>query len=553
MRNSAGETFLYTDREKFWQSLSEDENKQWDLIVVGGGITGAGVLREAARIGLKVLLIEQRDFAWGTSSRSSKMVHGGLRYLAQGDLKLTRHSLNERERLLEEAPGLVDRMGYYMMMKRGQFPGRFAMKVILTIYDFIAGVKDNRYCNRQTVRKLFPSIDIEHIKGACYYTDAVTDDSRLVLRVLQEAQIAQESKQQHVQVLNYTKVQKLLLSNGKVRGVVIENTETGCKSELEAGVIVNATGVWADRLRNEINPEQRVRPLRGSHLMISRERLQAGGVATLFHPEDKRPVFIYPWEGATVVGTTDLDHRENLDNEASISTQEVEYLLKAVNNLFPSSEISRTDIIATWSGVRPVIGSDNGLDPSKERRDHAVWSDSGLITVSGGKLTTFRLIARDVIAMALPWLKSVGVNLPSVDDTIDDRVFRPLKIKTEDLMIDDQRRVKRLLGRYGDYAVNILDNASVSELTKIADTEYCLAECRWAIKNEAVIHLDDLMLRRTRLGLLLRNGGEELFDSLQPIFSEELGWDQVHWKQEIVRYLNIWQQYYSLPLSEGGE
>ncbi len=120
-------------------------------------------------------------------------------------------------------------------------------------------------------------------------------------------------------------------------------------------------------------------------------------------------------------------------------------------------------------------------------------------------------------------------------------------------MIDDQRRVKRLLGRYGDYVVNILDNASVSGLTKIADTEYCLAECRWAIKNEAVIHLDDLMLRRTRLGLLLRNGGEELFDSLQPIFSEELGWDQVHWKQEIVRYLNIWQQYYSLPLSEGRE
>lgn len=553
MIKSAGETVLYTDREKLWQSLSEDENKQWDIIVVGGGITGAGVLREAARIGLKVLLIEQRDFAWGTSSRSSKMVHGGLRYLAQGDLKLTRHSLNERERLLKEAPGLVERMGYYLMMKPGQFPGRFAMKAILTLYGFIAGVKDNSYCNRQAVSKLFPSIDIEQIKGASYYTDAVTDDSRLVLRVLQEAQTAQESNQRSVQILNYTKVQKLLQSNGKVRGVVIENAETGCKLELEAGVVVNATGTWADRLRNEVNPEQRVRPLRGSHLIFHRERLKVGGAATLFHPDDKRPVFIYPWEGATVVGTTDIDHRENLDNEASISTEEVDYLLKAVNSQFPSSEISQTDIIATFSGVRPVIGSDKGIDPSKERRDHAVWSDSGLITVSGGKLTTFRLIARDAIAMALPWIKSLGMDLPRVDDTIDDRVFRELNTKTEDLMIDDQSRAERLLGRYGDYAVNILDNARVSELTKIADTEYCLAECRWAIKNEAVIHLDDLMLRRTRLGILLVNGAEELFDSLQPIFFEELDWDQKHWKQEVVRYLNIWQQYYSLPKSVEGE
>jgi len=542
---STGEAVLYSDREELWQTLSQSENKPWDLIVVGGGITGAGVLREAARQGLKTLLIEQRDFAWGTSSRSSKMVHGGLRYLAQGDFKLTRHSLQERERLLDEAPGLVERMGYYMMIKRGQFPGRLVMTMVLKLYDLIAGVKDNRYCNLQAVNALFPGINNKHLKGACYYTDAVTDDARLVLRVLQEAARASEENASPVHSLNYAKVKKLLQSNGQVKGVLVEDVETGRTLELNASVVVNATGTWADRLRNEVNPEQRVRPLRGSHLVLPRQCLPVEGVATLFHPKDKRPVFIFPWEGATVVGTTDLDHNQNLDSEASISTEEIDYLLQVVNDQFPQSRISQNEIIATYAGVRPVIGSEKSRDPSKERRDHAVWSDNGLITVSGGKLTTFRLIAREVIAKALPRLAGQGSDLSVA--SADERVFSLPTQTAEQLMPEDKVRAQRLLGRYGDNAANILEKTSFKDREKIAATEYCLAECRWAVRNEAVIHLDDLLLRRTRIGLLLRNGGVEIFSALKQIFAEELNWTPDRWERERLRYLDIWQQHYSLP------
>jgi len=540
---------LYTDREVLWESLAGKENNHWDMIVIGGGITGAGVLREAARQGLKVLLIEQRDFAWGTSSRSSKMVHGGMRYLAQGDFKLTKHSLKERERLLDEAPGLVERMGYYILMKPGQFPGRLVMTSVLKLYDFIAGIKDNRYFNRRSVGQVFPGIDTDNITGACYYTDAVTDDSRLVLRVLQEAQDCSDNKSRQVYALNYVKAKTLLKRNDRVEGVEIEDSETGRNLKLTASVVVNATGAWADRLRNEINPEKRVRPLRGSHLVIPRKRLPVDGVVSQFHPKDKRPVFIFPWEGATVVGTTDLDHRQNPDAEASITADEVDYLLQSVNNQFSKSKIGTKDIVATFSGVRPVISSEKSRDPSKERRDHAVWNDAGLITVSGGKLTTFRLIACDVMALALPKISKSSDSERSEAGAIDDRVFKPLKLKPEDILVDDTHRSRRLLGRYGDQSAAVLECANTDELQKIESTHYCLAECRWAIKHESVLHLDDLMLRRTRLGLLLPRGGDELFDSLQEIFAQELGWNNTRWNQEQKRYLEIWQQHYSLPKS----
>jgi glycerol-3-phosphate dehydrogenase len=540
---------LYKDREELWQSLSAGDKRPWDVIVVGGGITGAGVLREAARMGLKALLIEQRDFAWGTSSRSSKMVHGGLRYLAQGDLKLTRHSLQERERLLKEAPGLVDRMGYYMMLRRGQFPGRLAMTVILTIYDFIAGVKDNRYCDRDTVNGLFPGINNKNLRGASYYTDAVTDDARLVLRVLQEA--LKEEGESRICALNYVKAQKLLQRDGRVSGLLVEDVETGRMLELKASVVINATGTWADRLRNEVNPEQRVRPLRGSHLVISRHRLPMVAAANFINAEDKRPVFIFPWEGATVVGTTDLDHSDDLDIEASITTEELDYLLQLVDDQFPDSDITRDDIIATYAGVRPVIASEkskktsglNSVKPSKERRDHAVWCDAGLITVSGGKLTTFRLIARDAIEAAQPWLLGAG------RQSSDNSIFSATQINPVELFADDLTRSVRLLGRYGDCSARMIDQAASAEKSKIEDTEYCLAECRWAVKNESVLHLDDLMLRRTHLGLLLKNGGAQLFSVLRAIFAEEKGWDSERWEQEQERYMNIWRQHYFLPQS----
>lgn len=529
-------TFSFTNRGDLLSQMRRGDACEWDIIIIGGGITGAGVLREAARRGYRALLIEQKDFAWGTSSRSSKMVHGGLRYLASGDLKLTRHSLTERERLLKEAPGLVDRADFYFGLRKGIFPGRWSFSILLWIYDRIAGVKSFGFCNPEQSQKKFEGLAAEGLKGTCYYADALTDDARLVLRVLQEGIASGGS------AINYTRVNKLLIENDQVKGVVVEDTDHGPgeKLTLRAPVVVNATGAWADKLRNHVNKEKRVRPLRGSHLVLPRARLPVPNVLSFFHPLDKRSVFVWPWEGATAVGTTDLDHEPDLNTEASITEREVEYLLEAVNSQFPQKDIARADVISTYAGVRPVIGSEKSKDPSKERRDHAVWSDQGLITVSGGKLTTFRLIALDALAAAQSRLPESRMNG-------DERVFSATDITPEALVPDDAARGQRLLGRYGAAARDLLDEASPGEQQRIDGTEFSLAECRWALRHEAVVHLDDLLLRRTRLGLLLKNGGEQLFGALQSLYADELGWEQAHWERELTHYRHIWQNHYTLP------
>ena len=524
----------FTHRQALWRAMQEGDTN-WDIVVVGGGIIGAGVLREAARLGLKALLVEQRDYAWGTSSRSSKMVHGGLRYIAKGDIKLTRDSLQERERLLREAPGLIDRMGYYFTLRKGQFPGRIPFSILLTLYDKLAGIKNHRYFKKQALEAQFRGISGDGITGAMYYTDTVTDDARLVLRVLQEAIAAGGS------ALNYVKAQTLTKDQGQVSGVVLQNVESGEQLELRCKVVINATGAWADNLRNEVNPEKRIRPLRGSHLVLPMAKLPVTDSLSLFHPVDKRPVFVFPWEGATIVGTTDLDHQDGLNEEAAITTQELDYLLQVVQVMFPTNKITRKDIISTWSGLRPVIGSDKSTDPSKERRDHAIWVDAGLVTVSGGKLTTFRLIALDALKAAAPALGKLSSR------ETDDAIFRVPEITPDDLDTVDKTWAQRLIGRYGEHAKAILAEAGTDEKNCLEGTGFCFAECRWAARNESVLHLDDLLLRRTRLGSLVPNGGESLFPALAKICADELNWDATRWQAEEARYREIWRKYYFLP------
>jgi glycerol-3-phosphate dehydrogenase len=529
----------FTQRKQLLEQMSAGQACEWDILIIGGGITGAGVLREAVRRGYRALLLEQNDFAWGTSSRSSKMVHGGLRYLSAGDLKLTRDSLGERERLLREAPGLVDRLGYYFTLRKGAFPGRFAFTVILKLYDFIAGIKDHKYFNCEQLSRKFEGVSWNGLNGACYYTEAVTDDSRLVLRTLQES-IALGG-----QALNYTRVEDLLIEDGQVSGVILSPANDGetsaqAKIVLRAPIVINATGAWADKLRNKVNHEKRVRPLRGSHLVFASERLPVPSVIVFGRADDGRAAFIYPWEGTTVVGTTDLDHSLDLDIEASITEKELSYLLESVNKHFPDAAITTEDVISTFAGIRPVIGSAKSKNPSKERRDHAVWSDNGLITVSGGKLTTFRLIALDVLRMA------EGL-LPAARAFSDDAVFKVPSFAASAVCPDDAARGQRLLGRYGDLAQMVVGKPSPNEQSLIQDTLFTLSECRWAVRHEAVVHLDDLLLRRTRLGLVLSNGGEAIFEPLQLIFTQELNWGESQWQNELDRYKAIIRNCYSIP------
>lgn len=517
-------------RDEIWANLEQP----WDVLIIGGGITGAGILREATRAGLKALLVEQKDFAWGTSSRSSKLVHGGLRYLKEGKVFLTRASVRERKRLIAEGPGLIDPMGFLLATYKGDFPGKLTYRAGLTVYDLLALQWSHTRYSPEDFRLLAPHIVADGLEGGFRYGDAQTDDARLVLRVILES-VADGGA-----AINYTRAESLLRKDEQVVGAVIYDIVQERRAEINAKVVINATGAWADQLREQVGAPSRIRPLRGSHLIFPAWRLPVSQALSFLHPFDHRPVFIFPWEGITLVGTTDLDHEQPLDEDPRITAEEVAYLMAAVEVQCPRLTLTLDDVIGAFAGVRPVIGSGKA-DPSKESRDHVVWNEAGLLTVTGGKLTTFRLIALDA-------LKAVHHILPDMpklknDVPVLDKVDVPLP--GAGLLDLTQRR--RLLGRYGAQTPALVRAAQPGELTTIPGTQTLWAELRWAARAEGVIHLDDLLLRRTRLGLLLPEGAARYLDDIRRICQPELGWDDARWESECAAYQALWKCCYSLP------
>jgi glycerol-3-phosphate dehydrogenase len=525
-------------REKNWrEKLFESIHGPWDILIIGGGITGAGILREATRLGLHALLIEQRDFAWGTSSRSSKLVHGGFRYLKEGKLMLTRNSVHEREQLLHEGPGLIDPLGFLLTVHKGDFPGRWTYAMGLTVYDLLAFRWDHTYYSPQDFQLLAPHISQAGLQGGFRFGDAQTDDARLTLRVIREA-VADGAT-----AVNYIKANNLIMDGNHVVGVELNDQINGQKTNAYAKVVINATGAWVDFLRKQVGGASHIRPLRGSHLIFPSWSLPVAQAVSFLHPIDHRPVFIFPWETVTLVGTTDVDHAFPLDVEPKISPEEVAYLMAAVEYQFPSLSVSLEDIIATYAGVRPVIGCGK-LNPSEESREHIIWEENGLLTVTGGKLTTFRLIGLDVlntIRHRFPEMREPDHHMPVLNQ-IDYQIP-----ECNDLS-DNCRR--RLLGRLGSDALLMVNVAQPGEMEIIPGTNYLWAELRWAARSESVCHLDDLLLRRTRLGLILPHGAESIFPKVRLICMAELGWNEDRWQVELTNYQTLWANCYSLPPQE---
>ncbi|NNN23975.1 glycerol-3-phosphate dehydrogenase/oxidase [Pseudomonas nitroreducens] len=514
------------------QALPELAARDWDLIVVGGGITGAGILREAARRGWRCLLVEQRDFAWGTSSRSSKMVHGGLRYIAKGQFGLTRDSVRERQRLLGEAPGLVDPLSFIMPHYQGGFPGPRVFGTLLSLYDALAGRRNHLFHRLEELRYLAPGLKEDRLLGGTRFQDAVTDDARLVMRVLGEA------RAEGGEALNGLKVIELDRRDGRVQGLVAEDRESGERFTFRSRAVALATGAWADALRQKHGSEH-IRPLRGSHLLLPAWRLPVTHAFSFMHGQDKRPVFVFPWEGATVVGTTDLDHRETLDDDAAISREELEYLLAACAQQFPAAQITAGDVRSTWAGVRPVVSDGTpSLKPSDEKREHALWVEPGCVTLAGGKLTTFRLLALEVLAACAPMLERQL-------ETAPDHVFAAVEDVVLPGLTPPQQR--RLRGRHGRSLPELARLLSEVGSECIGHTYSLWAELAWAAEGELVLHLDDLLLRRTRIGLLLADGGAAELPRIRALCQRRLGWDDARWKQEEQDYLELWRRSYSVP------
>lgn len=506
--------------------------RTWDIIVIGGGMTGAGIFREATMAGYRTLLLEQRDFAWGTSSRSGKLVHGGLRYLSQGQIKTTWHSVRERERLLQRYPGLVEELTFNIPVYN-RFTG-IVLQAGLTIYDSMALRWSHRYHGATEFLDKFPDLNREKLRGGLAFRDARTDDARLVFRVIREGERFGGT------ALNYMRVDELLRdSRGAVCGATVCDTLCNQMVELRSRAVINATGVWADQLSCQFGERPRLRKLRGSHLLIPFDRLPLNQAVTFNHPKDHRPLYAMPWLGKILIGTTDIDHEFSLEEEPKISRVEGHYLLTGLNNCFPNLHITARDVTSCFAGVRPVLNTGKS-DPSKESRDLAIWSQQGLITVTGGKLTTFPLLARKALQETVKWIGSPqNTNGPQVSGS---------NAAIEQCSEESNLLLASLSQRYGEDTRDLLPLAENSNWERVPGTELFWAELIWSAQAEKVAHLEDLLLRRTRLGLLLPEGGEKILSEFKERISKVLCWDEARWNEEKANYLALWNQSYSPQL-----
>lgn len=495
----------------------------YDLLVVGGGITGAAVLHAASRRGLKALLVDRGDFAGGTSSWSSKLIHGGLRYLKQGQWRMTLESVRERERLLVERPGLVEPQPFVMPVPAGTRPGPLALGAAFWIADRMAGRRTARRLAPAQAQALEPGLAVERLRAAIAYRDGVVDDARLVLRLIFDAVGAGAQALNHVEASGIER-------DGRVVGARLDDRLEGRATEVRATVTVHAAGVWAGSAPGS----PLLRPLRGSHLVFPASALPLRHGLAWLHPRDRRPVFAHRWEGAVLVGTTDVDHPDAAV-PATISPDEADYLVEALRLPFPHLAPDATQALSAFAGLRAIVvpPGEAHLPPSAMGRDSALWTRPGLVGITGGKLTTHRATAAEVLRE----VEAQGVAMTPERPSVIGSGPPPATAAT------------RLAGRLGAAGADWVAARPTEERQPLAGTPYCLAELRWSMREEQVRRLDDLLLRRTRIGLVAPRGGEALLPLFEAPCRDELGWDAARWADEAARYRAHWNERHAPPAS----
>jgi glycerol-3-phosphate dehydrogenase len=529
-------------REAALAALQQDA---FDVVVIGGGITGAGVALDAATRGYSVALVERADFSSGTSSRSSKLVHGGLRYLQNFDLGLVREALLERGLLTTLAPHLVRPLPLIVPSFGGKRPDRM-LGTGLHLYDRMSrelrrnaqvdwSPDKHRMIEGDEVLELIPALAAKEPTGGYLFYDCQTDDSRLVLTVLGEAERFGAVAANRLEVPSV-----IYDESGSARGVRVQDRLGDGEFEVRAGTVVNATGVWADR----ISPDEfydaedvpHIRPSRGTHVTLAQDKIPLRGGGAIAPAGKGRTIFILPWLGRTLIGTTDVDYEGGLDNIPP-SADDVDYLLGAAN-AFLGTELSQADLTGAYAGVRPLISTG---DPKKSvdisRRAELYETSSGMLTITGGKLTTFRRMAKQVVDRLV---ERDGRDAPCRTHEI------PLGMGTtvEELPavegVDDDSRAQ-LVHRYGYFAHEVLKLADQTpELREriVPDLADLMAEVVVAARFEQAQSLADVFLRRTRLGLLaaptVSNG--EVPRRVARVLGSELGWDDTRVESELSRW-----------------
>ncbi|MEU1997422.1 glycerol-3-phosphate dehydrogenase [Nocardia gamkensis] len=522
-------------RDRAVNSLGDTEI---DVLVIGGGVVGAGAALDAASRGLTVTLVEARDFAAGTSSRSSKLIHGGLRYLEQLDFWLVREALKERGLLLHRlAPHLVRPVSFLLPLRHRVWE-RAYIGAGVALYDTIGGARAlpmHRHLSRTRALELAPALREDALTGAIRYFDAQVDDARHTMM------IARTAAGHGATVLTRTKVTALLRDGERVVGAEVTDLETGRVHAVRARRVISATGVWTDEMNRMTGVEFpfHVRMSKGVHILVPRHRLHLD--TGLIMRTEKSVLFVIPWHGHWIIGTTDTDWSLDKDHPAA-SDADVRYLLDQVNRVL-REPLTRDDIVGTYAGLRPLL-SGASSDTATLSREHAVAEPApGLFVIAGGKYTTYRVMAADVVDAAvaglgravapsvtehLPILGAVGYQELAADlDGLAQRTGLP------------RATVQRLLGRYGSTITDLFDLiAREPELGEplTGAPEYSGAEVVYAVTHEGALHLDDVLTRRTRVSIETADRGLAAAPGVARLIGAHLGWDTAATDREISRY-----------------
>jgi glycerol-3-phosphate dehydrogenase len=508
-------------------------DETFDVLVIGGGVTGAGVALDAASRGLKTALVEKSDFASGTSSKSSKMVHGGLRYLQQREIRLVYENLAERQRLLDNAPHLVSPLPFLIPLfgRDGVVSKTLARSYssALWLYDLTGGWRigeRHHEVSKQEALDHLPTLNTDHLVAGFLYFDARTDDARLTLTLARTAAIEFGAA-----MANYTPVVQMNKSGSAIRGARVQPDAADPSSafDVRARVVVNATGVWADDVRalDESTQPKSIRPAKGVHVTVPADRLPCDIAAVIPVPKDKRSIFVVPWPGTDLVylGTTDTDYAGPLDDPAC-TPEDVDYLLEAANNI-TTSRLTRADVTGVWAGLRPLLAPERGHVSERtadlSRRHTVMTSSEGVVTVTGGKLTTYRKMAQDTVDAVVRELgesprrrRCVTKDLPLIGATT----------KTRDPVSMAQPHA-RLLGRYGSEAPRVLaladDRPELLE-PAIAGLPYTRAELVYAAREEMAQTLDDVLSRRTRAMIQKAHATMAAAPAAAELLASEMGW-----------------------------
>lgn len=526
-----------------YNKLKELSNEEFDVLVVGGGITGVGIALDAASRGLKTILFEKLDFASGTSSRSTKLIHGGLRYLKQFDFKLVRDTGTERAIAYNNAPHIVIPEKMLMPIVENGSYGKFMAWVGLSIYDRLAKVKKSerrKMVNKDGALAIEPKLRQDILKGGGYYTEYRTDDARLTTEVMKTA------VQKGAYCFNYTEVLKFSYSDSKMNGAKVKVDGVDEPVEIKAKQIINATGPWTDGLRKSDKSlnNKKLHLTKGVHLVIPNERFSITDTI-YFDVPGGRMIFVIPRGKITYIGTTDTNYKGELE-EPDITKFDVDYLLQSVNNMFPSAKLETKDIISSWSGLRPLI-HEEGKDPSEiSRKDEVFISDSGLITIAGGKLTGYRLMAKKIVDIACKKL-AINQKCKTKNLTLSGGTIKPenkslfiqgLITSLTTLMPEDNKAktiANELYNRYGSNASVIIENALENNQTILtAEINYCIAE-------EKVTRLTDYFIRRSGKMYFDPKVVSIQLDEVTAVFANHFGWDNEQIsaeKQTINNWLN---------------